>query len=1219
MIRVVFIPNILEKKNRQHRKVSYRGGMTVSDCVKRSGFDAKGCGIIFNGKRIHDESLFVSNGDEILIVAEIKAGIGAAVIAIFSFLANNAALIGMIAIAGISYAIQASNKPKMPSFGSTGTDTFEDSSPTYAWDGIRTLSDVSVPIPIIYGEHRCGGNIINQFVWNDGEKNYLNILLGLCAGEIESIDSIKINDNPMENFYGVNIYKRYGSNDQEIIPAFEDLHQSFDIGAKLTYDTPYVYTTSDTKVEAVEVQLNFPYGLYEQGSSGGIYSETAKYRVDYKLHTANEWTELDEEEITGEIRSAVKRVYRVEGLTAGQYDIRITKTSTDGDNAKHINEMYLQRMDEITTDDLIYPNTALLGIRFLATDQISGSMPTITAVVKGRKIRVPEIKNGESVVNWEDYYWDPVAEEYKLLLDDTVLSWDGETYMDVYSANPVWCMRDLLTNNIFGLGDYIESDDIDEDLYLEMSRYCEEKVEVTDSDGTTYYEKRFRIDAVIDGISRALDLVNQIVGVFRGMAFFSEGKIKVKIDKPENMVQIFGMGSIVENSFIQEWKSRKDMPNVIEIQYMDKDKDYKNETISVINETSLANGDPVRKQAIRLLTTRTSYALREGRHILNRSRIINSSVRFKAGIDAVTIQSADVIGISHDLPQYGYSGRILSGSTVSLIKLDRDVAISAGKTYKIQIQFADGTIEERTVSDSEGTYSEVSVSTPFSETPQAYDTYAFGENNKVVKPYRALSMQRDSKNEVTITAIEYDEAVYDDSAVVIPSNNYSGFAGDIPDVSDLKLHEEIKVLGDGTVESTIGVSWNNPDVSGYELKSFAGARVFTSKDGGLTWTLRGTSTGTTYLIMGDLMEGDSVKVAVVSISDIGGQNSIGDSPQDDIVLEGKSAPPGDVSGFSVSFAGDYLHFSWTEVADPDLRGYELRQLPFADADWALGTVIAENITGSSYDLLTVSSGQKHYAIKAVDTSGNYSDDMTQFNLYITDVPEQNIVLSEDYNLSEGVLTGSAERVWMKGYSQDYYRTGIQIKAQEEWDSAPSWWDEAGIKCDEPVETTEATYISKVSNLGAILESNISIQTGIFNEQGGSVQIYIAYSDTNADPDNWESFSTGRYSGRYFRFKLIIKCNDENYMLALYKLGVTFDVDDKTQEGLDINIADSGWTTISFDNFIEVKGLLVVCSGAAYVVEVDQDGLPDEFNVRLKDPANAMAQTSGKINYYAKGY
>jgi hypothetical protein len=371
--------------------------------------------------------------------------------------------------------------------------------------------------------------------------------------------------------------------------------------------------------------------------------------------------------------------------------------------------------------------------------------------------------------------------------------------------------------------------------------------------------------------------------------------------------------------------------------------------------------------------------------------------------------------------------------------------------------------------------------------------------------------------------------------------------------------------------------------------------------------------------MGDLLEGDSVKVAVVSISDIGGQNSIGDSPQGNIVLEGKSAPPGDVSGFSVSFAGDYLHFSWTEVMDPDLRGYELRQLPFSGADWALGTIIAENITGSSYDLLTVSSGQKHYAIKAVDTSGNYSEEMTIFSLYVTGVPEQNIVLSEDYDLSGGILTGPAERVWMKGYSEEYYRTGIQIEAEQKWDTDPAFWDELGVTWDEPVEGDEAVYISKASDLGGILESNIAIQTGIFNETGGSVQIYIAYSDTDPEPDNWESFSTGRYSGRYFRFKLIMKSNNESYLLALYRLFVTFDVDDRTQEGLDIDVSGEGWTTVSFDNFIKVKGLLVVCSGSAYVVEVDQDSLPAGFDVRLKDPANAMAQASGKINYYAKGY
>ena len=88
----------------------------------------------------------------------------------------------------------------MPDFGvaTGGTGSLDEGSPTYGWDGAQTTQEVGIPIAVVYGEHKIGGNIINQFLWEDGEKNYLNVLIALCEGEIESIGQIYINDNPIE-------------------------------------------------------------------------------------------------------------------------------------------------------------------------------------------------------------------------------------------------------------------------------------------------------------------------------------------------------------------------------------------------------------------------------------------------------------------------------------------------------------------------------------------------------------------------------------------------------------------------------------------------------------------------------------------------------------------------------------------------------------------------------------------------------------------------------------------------------------------------------------------------------------------------------------------------------------------------------------------------------------------------------------------------------------
>ena len=98
--------------------------------------------------------------------------------------------------------------------------------------------------------------------------------------------------------------------------------------------------------------------------------------------------------------------------------------------------------------------------------------------------------------------------------------------------------------------------------------------------------------------------------------------------------------------------------------------------------------------------------------------------------------------------------------------------IEDGKSYKIQVRFSDDTIEERPITSPAGSYTEVEC-TAFSSAPQAFDVYAIGETNKVKKDFRVVSIQREGKDEVQISALEYNENVYDDSDVIIPDNNYS--------------------------------------------------------------------------------------------------------------------------------------------------------------------------------------------------------------------------------------------------------------------------------------------------------------------------------------------------------------------------------------------------------------------------------------------------------------
>lgn len=957
-MKIKFIPNILTHERRQEKELAHVPGKLVHQYIDDAGFPLEGMRVVVSGKVAQSLAFEPQAHDEILITPDVKLPLIQVVYYV-------------VMIISVIMAIKSSfQKPRQPAFNTNAgnADSLDSGSPTYGWDGIQLTTNVGTAVPIVYGEHRVGGNVINQFITTDGDKNYLNTLIAISEGEIESIDGIEINDNPAANFDGIENVTRMGTNDQTAVPNFEDLHNLVDISVNLnTASATHTYETADSDVEAFEVHLLFPNGMFQQNTeNGAINSYTVTVKIEYKLHSSGSWIELGTYDVNERSRSAVRRIFRKDGLTAGAYDIRLTRMSAVSD-FDHTGDMTWKFLDEIKTDDLTYPNTALLGMKLLATDQLSGGLPNITSLVRGRKVQIPEVLTEEDgdPVPWEDYYYDPEDQVFKLFADDSELYWDENTYVDGWSANPIWCVRDLLTNTRYGLGEFITVANINTAQYLEMALYCENKV----PDGDSGFEKRFHLDVVIDSANRALDVLIQLAGTFRGIFYFSEGAVNVRIDKPENPVQLFGMGNIVAGSFQEAWKSVKEIPNVVEVQFLDREKSFQQEVIAWIDEDALTDGAVMRKKQIRLFCTRASQALREARYYGKLAKLSNRNVSFKAGIDAVALQVGDVFNFAHDQPQWGLSGRVIAGSTTTSVKLDQSVTILAATTYKLRVRLANDTVEERTVTNGVGVTDTITVSSAFSSAPAAYDVYAFGVQSVLVKPFRAMNLSRESGSEVMIQAMEYESGIYDDSDVVLPESNFSQLTTEIADVENLSVTEGVVMGGDGSIINTIDVWFTKPETAGIAFDyAYKEAKIFYSDNAQASWIFAGRTSGQHFQIPG-LQVGSTYHVAVVSVANSDMENSISASPKTSITLDGKTTEPSSVSNFAYVIT-DKLRLTWSPVADPDLIEYEIR---LNNANFGTDDSNLVYRGRATYKIIEVSSRTPGtYYIRARNSSGLYS-------------------------------------------------------------------------------------------------------------------------------------------------------------------------------------------------------------------------------------------------------
>ena len=980
MITVKFKPKLITNDGMISKNVEFIPSKTVKYYVEASGFKSDDVIFVKTGFRV-DEYCLVHEHDEIIILPCVgDPGTIAAIIAITKL------IIAIISIAASIYSIVSAitNRPKRPSYNSLG-DGLTDGSPTYGWDGIQDTSDVGIPVGVVYGEFRVGGEIIGRYVNTDGDNNYLNVLLALGEGEIESIDSIEINQNPVANYSGISYNTRLGTNSQSPVDNFQQTHDLRSVAQTLLSSSTVTYTTFASDVQAFELHFLFQNGLFQQDQkSGAIVSYSVTYNVKYKKHTDVSYTDLGNFTISAGSRTAVRRIFRKDGLDADQYDIQVTKITADSD-LYHQTDMQWDTTDEITNDDLAYPNTALLSITALATNQLSGQEPTITSLVKGRKISQPKVMNGASEVDWEDYYWNSDHNEYRLLSTDASLTWDGSTYVTKWGANPVWCLMDFLISSRFGLGNFIDTSMIDLATFVSMSQYCDGKV----GDGIGGYEKRFRLDVVLDSNTRAVDLINQIAQSFRGLVYYSGGLIKIKIDKQDTPIQLFGMGNIIAGSWQETFVSVKQRYNIIEVQFLNKDLNYRRDLLSVIDEAALSAGDPIRKKQIQVFCTRASQAFREGRFNLWINKYIRRTVALKAGIDAIICEAGDLINVAHDVPAWGVgSGRVDTGSTSTVINIDQPITLESGKTYAIMIQHNDGTIEDKTITTLPGVVQTVTVGSAFSFTPAVYDTYSIGQVSVEVKPFRVVSIKVNNDHTAEINAIEYNANIYDDTPPPLSSLNYSALDTDIPDVTDLKLTSGVVLLNDGTVQSSIDVWFNRPSASSVHVM-YAKAKIYLSDDGGSRWRFEGETLDGHFQIVDSIVDGLNYMVAVVSVGANGNAKLPDNSPQATILSIGKSAPPSDVPTFLVNQSRDSIFFGWAEVPDLDLYGYEIR---YGDS-WDAGLVLATGVKHSNYisDNIHIGSGQKFF-IKAIDTTGNYSANATQATVTIDNIPFQNIIM-----------------------------------------------------------------------------------------------------------------------------------------------------------------------------------------------------------------------------------
>ena len=716
---------------------------------------------------------------------------------------------------------------------------------TYGWGGTETVTGQGYPLAVTYGRMKSAGLLLSRHVISDGEKQYLNLLYCAGEGELSKIEDIRINANPISNYKDVQVDIRKGTNDQTVIPNFNDNFADQSLNYELTESWNTQQVQGDA-CDAIELTVGFPNGLYYSNDSGGADRTSVTLKAEIRKVGDESWQALplanqkgmaghikrrdawnfiksdnsvtNTSDYTGRIEEATNnafyRVFRFDNLEKARYEIRMRCSAKDGKSLRHVNKVYWVQLTQIIYDDFVHPGKALIGIKALATSQLSGTDPKVTWIQERSEV----------------YVFNPYINKYEAQPAD----------------NPAWAAYDLIHIG----GEYIVFGQphmrLDYNAFKAWADKCK-------TNGFTF-------NYIYDTAMRLWDALKYPEAVGRGKVIPVGTRFTCVSDYQSTPVQLFTVANIKHGSFNEEFQGVEARANSVEISFLNKDKDYERDVIPVYGDTYDESDTLTNPAQVELMgCTSLEQAYKHGKHFLRCNKYEIRTVTIEAFTDAIACTVGDIILIQHDIPEWGEGGRVVavSGQTITL---DKEVSVQPGKNYQLLIR--------SNSTDIVSTFNVVNVSglnviVKESIPVQPDAVYAFGEVSKSAKPFRVLAITK-TLSEMTrkIQCMEYYPELYVSDDGTVPSIDYTNHGAS--DIQAVGLVSDV-YGANGIMYSRIGVTWQLPR-DGKVSNVVVNYRNVKSD----TWTYIGNyPASTNATTISDVLLGATYEVRVQAINELG--------------------------------------------------------------------------------------------------------------------------------------------------------------------------------------------------------------------------------------------------------------------------------------------------------------------------------------------------------------
>jgi|TARA_R100000455_G_C6272949_1_gene130121 hypothetical protein len=330
---------------------------------------------------------------------------------------------------------------------------------------------------------------------------------------------------------------------------------------------------------------------------------------------------------------------------------------------------------------------AYISLKFEWNPDAFGSLPTVNAIVQGKKVYNPN-------------------------LDSTVTGGSGSHRADTsstweYSDNPIYQLLDYMRNDRFGMGisnSYFDSDFAD---WQTAGDVCD--TDITPFTGASTIDL-MDSHTVVDTSKKAIDIVKDFIRGSRSFLNFSAGKYKILVEGSGSAAITLTEDNILGGIQISS-KNKNSRYNRVIVNFTNPNKNYQSDTAQFppVDETGLASADQHATMKTAdgglLLEGRFDFSMLTNPHqaqemaeiILRRSRT-SLDINIKADATALDLIIGDIVNVTHATPSFSSKPFRVQGMTLNV---DHTVTLQCSEHqdsyYAFGTQVAPSTIPDTTL------------------------------------------------------------------------------------------------------------------------------------------------------------------------------------------------------------------------------------------------------------------------------------------------------------------------------------------------------------------------------------------------------------------------------------------------------------------------------------------------------------------------------------------